>query len=206
MGDLDDTVDTYERVVEDYRQRHADRSAVEDQVERFLSALADAGHDGGARILDVGCGPGWETATFAERGHDPVGIDVTPAFLRAASEETDADLARMDMRELGIRTNAVDGAWACASFLHVPRSDAPGTLSEFRRVVRPGGALQVTVKRGSGTVTADGYDEDDREFVLYRTAEIRDLVAGAGFSVGVVEADDADGGDADGWIAVTAQG
>jgi SAM-dependent methyltransferase len=200
MGDLDDTVDTYERVVEDYRQRHADRSAVEDQVERFLSALADAGHDGDARIADVGCGPGWETATFAERGHDPVGIDLTPAFLRAASEETGADLARMDMRELGLRTDAVDGVWCCAAFLHVPRADAPGTLAEFRRVLRPGGALQVTVKRGEGTKVGDGYEDDDREFVLYRTAEIRDLVADAGFSVEVVD------GDADGWIALTARG
>lgn len=204
MDDLADTVDTYERVAEEYRNRHADRSVVEDLVEHFLDALADAGNDAGARIVDAGCGPGWESATFEERGHDPVGIDLAPSFLGAARENADADLARMDMRELGIETDAAHGVWACASFLHVPREDAPGTLAEFRRVLRSGGVLQLVVKRGEGTKAGDGYEDDEREFTLYRPAEIRELVGEAGFSVRRVEEDESEAGQ--GWIAVSALG
>jgi SAM-dependent methyltransferase len=204
MDDLADTVDTYERVAEEYRERHADRTVVADLVDRFLDALAAAGHDQGARILDVGCGPGWETATFEKRGHDPVGIDLAPAFLRAARENSDAELARMDMRELGIETDAAHGVWACASFLHVPREDASSTLAEFRRVLRSGGVLQLVVKEGEGTKTGDGYEGDDREFTLYRPAEVQELVREAGFSVRRIEAEESEAGQ--GWIAVTARG
>jgi SAM-dependent methyltransferase len=204
VDDLADTVDTYERVAEKYRERHADRSVVADLVDRFLEALAEAGHHRGARIVDAGCGPGWETATFEKRGHEPVGIDLAPAFLGATKENTGGDLARMDMRELGIATDAVHGVWACASFLHVPREDAPGALAEFRRVLRSGGVLQLVVKCGEGTKAGDGYEDDEREFTLYRPAEIRELVGEAGFAVRRVEEDESEGGQ--GWIAVTAGG
>lgn len=87
------------------------------------------------------------------------------------------------MRTLGVADDAVDGIWACASVLHVPRSDAPNTLGEFRRVLRDGGVLWLSVKRGTGTRQGDAYEGDDREFTLYRTEELRELVSGAGLTV-----------------------
>lgn len=194
-ADLAGTVDTYESVADEYRRRHADRSVVADQIERFLDALDP---NEGARILDAGCGPGWESATFHEAGHRPVGIDLTPAFLAHASEVAPrADLARMDMRHLGLADGAFDGVWACASLLHVPREDALPTLEEFRRVVRTGGALQVAVKRGTGRRRLDGYEDDRRQFTLFRPDEFRDLVRAAGFRIEHSGADDT-------WITVTA--
>lgn len=200
MDDLHDTVATYESVADRYRERHADRSVIAHLVDRFLESLADAGHDEGARILDAGCGPGWESATFAERGHDPVGVDLTPTFLRVAREEAPGvPLARMDMRHLGLESDAVDGVWACASFLHVPREDAPGTLGEFRRVLRDGGVLQLSVKRGEGEQVGAGYEGDDRLFTLYRSKELRELAEDAGFRVDRVDGDET-------WIQLTARG
>ncbi|WP_135829098.1 class I SAM-dependent DNA methyltransferase [Halorussus halobius] len=179
-----DTVATYQSVAEQYRQRHADRSGIRELVEQFLDALDDATGGEPGSVVDVGCGPGWESAIFAERGHEVVGVDLTPAFLRLAREEAPAaSFARMDMRSLGLATDAVDGLWACASFLHVPRGDAPATLREFRRALRPGGVVCLSVKRGHGEREGDTYDEDGRQFTLYRAEELRELVADAGFEV-----------------------
>jgi len=179
-----DTISTYQSVADEYRERHGDRSVVRELVERFLDALEPPTDRESARIADVGCGPGWESATFAERGHEVVGADLTPAFLRAANARApSASFARMDMRSLGVADDSLDGLWACASFLHVPRADAPETLREFRRALRPEGVLCLSVAQGDGETVGDTYDEDRRRFTLYRADELRELVADAGFAV-----------------------
>ncbi|UPV99584.1 class I SAM-dependent methyltransferase [Halorussus gelatinilyticus] len=179
-----DTIATYQSVADEYEERHRDRSVVRELVEEFLAALDVATDSDAARVADVGCGPGWESAAFADRGHEVVGVDLTPAFLRdAADRAPNASFARMDMRRLGVASDAFDGLWACASFLHVPREDAPATLREFRRVLRPGGVLCLSVARGDGETVGDTYDDDRRRFTLYRADELRELVADAGFEV-----------------------
>ncbi|WP_137287163.1 class I SAM-dependent methyltransferase [Halorussus salinisoli] len=188
-----DTISTYQSVADEYRERHDDRSPIRESVEQFLGSF-ETPPDGEwatdsepARIADVGCGPGWESATFADSGHEVVGVDLTPAFLRAASDRApDAEFARMDMRSLGFADDAFDGLWACASFLHVPREDAPATLGEFRRVVRPGGVVFLSVKAGDGETEGDTYDDDRRQFTLYRADELRELADVAGFEVETV--------------------
>lgn len=187
------TVDTYESVAEQYRARNADRAAIEDHIDRFLALLE------GTRVLDIGCGPGWETATFTERGYDSIGIDLTPAFLRMASDSS-ISVARMDMRHLGFRDSAVDGCWACASFLHVPRSDSRSTLAEFHRVLRSGGTLALSVKRGEGEQSGAVYENDERRFTLYTVDGLHERLENAGFTGmdAVIDATDE-------WIQVIAE-
>jgi SAM-dependent methyltransferase len=203
------TVASYERLAGEYRERHDDRSVVADGLDRFDAALgearggdSDARAGGTARVLDVGCGPGWESATLAERGHDVLALDITRAFLdQTAAVAPAADRARADMRSLPVADGTADGLWACASFLHVPRADAPGTLDEFRRVLRPGGVLFCAVRRGEGDreSEASAYEADDeRRFTPYDPDSLRSLVVDAGFTVDALTED----GD---WLQVLAR-
>ncbi len=196
---LDATVETYDRHADDYVERHADRSPIEPLVERFCERT------GGGRVLDVGCGPGWETETFDERGFDVVGLDRSTAFLRRARRRHGGRYLRGDMRRLPLPDDAVDGVWAMASLLHLPRADVDDALAAFARVARPGATLFVAVKHGEGTTTGERYDGDDRRFTLFREDELCDRVREAGFVVEDSEVDAASGPRGRGWVRVSAR-
>lgn len=182
------TIDTYNSSIGEYYENNADRSVIEELVNQFLTAVQNATDERSARIVDVGCGPGWESSTFAAHGHEALGVDLTPAFLRTARQETPtASFVQMDMRRLGLATDSFDGLWSCASFLHVPRDDALATLTEFHRVLRSGGVGHISVKRGDGEMIGDTYDEDRRSFTLYQPDELRAKAVDAGFTVMSVE-------------------
>ncbi|NHN41637.1 class I SAM-dependent methyltransferase [Halorubellus sp. JP-L1] len=149
----------------------------------------------GPRLLDVGCGPGPDTATFTDHGYDVVGFDLTTAFLQRARDTVDAPFVRGDMRTLPFQSNAFDGVWACASLLHVPRDDVPGTLREFRRVLDAPGTLVATLKR-QGT---DRHSDDDRHFERYTPAELRALATDADYDDVTVTA------SGDRWLELTAR-
>jgi SAM-dependent methyltransferase len=194
-----DTLATYERVATEYRERHDDRRVVADAVETFLDALDNENE----RVLDAGCGPGWESATFGEHDFDVTAIDLSPAFLTTTGEiAPDVARARMDMRALGFADDIFDGIWACASFLHVPRADARDTLREFQRVLRPDGVFFCAVKHGEGERTSESnaYEErDERQFTLYTPDGLRDRALDAGFVVEALNERD------DGWLGLLAR-
>lgn len=196
-----ETIGTYQSVVEQYEQRNADRSAIEGLVERFLCAVEQRTNGTPARLLDIGCGPGWEIATFREHGHDVLGIDLTHEFLPMARQRApQASFAQMDMRTLGVAAGVFDGVWACASLLHVPRKEAGPTLAEFHRALHSEGILHLSVKYGKGTADGEVYEDDTRHFVLYHPDELETIVEEAGFTITSLETDATDT-----WIQVAAR-
>ncbi len=185
-----DTIGTYEAVADEYQERNADRTGVEALVERFLTAVERETGDAHTRIADIGCGPGWESATFTDRGYSVVGVDLTPNFLRTARDiAPSAGFARMDMRCLSFESDSFDGLWSCASFLHVPREDAPSTLAEFNRVLKPEAIFLLSVKHGDGEMDGNVYEMDERSFTLYRPDELTKMAEEAGFTVDSVSVD-----------------
>lgn len=189
-----DTRETYDAVADEYASRHVDRTGIMDQFDRFCDLLDDG------PVLDVGCGPGWETAELARRGYCTLGIDVSRELLRharahlddalSASTFLDASVAAMDMRHLGLPGDAFGGIWACASVHHVSRDTASTVLEEFARTLRPGGALAVSVKRGDGTRTGDAYPDDERRFTCYQPDELEAMLEAAGSVTVLVDASD----------------
>ena len=187
-----DTRETYDAVADEYASRHVDRTGIMDQFDRFCGLLDDG------PVLDVGCGPGWETAELAAQGYRTLGIDVSQELLQHAHAHLqhelgdaaflDAAVAAMDMRTLGIPDDTVGGIWACASVHHVPRKAVSEVLDEFARVLEAGGALAVSVKRGDGTTTGDAYPEDERHFTRYQPRELESKLGAAGFESSHIDA------------------
>lgn len=106
--------------------------------EPVVRALIDALPVG--RALDAACGTGRHTKYLAARGHDVVGVDVTPAMLdRARAAVPRADFRVGDLGALPLPDASVDLAVCALALTHCPRLEPP--LAELARVVHPGGRV-----------------------------------------------------------------
>jgi SAM-dependent methyltransferase len=118
-------------------------------VSQNLDALLEA-IDGEPplRILDFGCGPGRDLIALRARGHTPVGLDGSAAFVRMAREHAGVDVWHQDFLALELPPAAFDGVFANASLFHVPRQELPRVLGELCETLRPGGVLFASNPRG----------------------------------------------------------
>jgi ubiquinone/menaquinone biosynthesis C-methylase UbiE len=122
--------------------------------QRGLDGLVQlAGATQADRVLDVTCGPGFLTMTFATRAADATGFDATDALLTLAREEaarrsiTNVAFASGDAEELPYGDESFDVVACRAAFHHFPRPER--VLAEMRRVARRGGRLVVADMLGN---------------------------------------------------------
>jgi len=178
---------TYDRIAARYAARVT--YPLEQELARFRQLVP-----AGGLVLDVGCGPGQYARALEARGLRVVGLDLSQGMLRQAQANGTPQLVGADMRCLPIADECADGCFACASLLHLPRAQAPQALLEFRRVLRPGGALYVGVKEGEGEKWVADQEGQERFFAYYQLEEIDRLIQAAGFEV------------VDGWIGPPGKG
>jgi len=112
-------------------------SFIQEELDRAL--LDEIPWRSGERLLDVGCGPGRYLRAFAERGLDPVGLDLSLEALRQArARHPDRVLAASGDR-LPFADASFD-AVVCHKTLHLFPTPLR-VADEFVRVVRPGGRI-----------------------------------------------------------------
>jgi SAM-dependent methyltransferase len=102
-------------------------------------------------ILDLGCGPGRDLATFRALGHEAVGLDGAPRFVAMARARTGCEVWQQDFLALDLPPSRFDGIFANASLFHVPRRELPRVLGELRATLRPRGVLFASNPRGHNT-------------------------------------------------------
>ena len=116
---------------------------------RFLDELAARGQDG-ARVLDLGCGDGAKTARLADR-FDVVGVDVSERQLELARENAPgATFVHADLAELELPDATFDAVTALYSIMHAPRDEHPALLARFRRWLKPGGHILLSMSTVGG--------------------------------------------------------
>ena len=166
----------YDAMAKTYADRWFD-FRLDDEMARFVARLGP-----GVRVLDVGCGPGHDTAWLAEQGFDAVGVDLSYGMIeQGLARGVRAPLIQADMAHLPFRRGSFKGLWACASLLHIPKTQAGDVLRELERVVHPG-HIYIAVKRGEGEVWVER-DGDRRFFAYYHPAELQLLMERSGFEV-----------------------
>ena len=142
MGDWDAVFD------ETYLRTYAPFVDAERTRTEALGAAALAAVEPGAEVLDCPCGFGRHAVVLAEAGYRVTGLDRSETLL-AEAEKRRGDgewprLLRGDYRELPFGEKSFDAVFNLFSSLgYLERDEDVGVLREFRRVLRPDGALIV---------------------------------------------------------------
>lgn len=177
MGSLETTRRSYNLLAQDYYDRRQDRSVLDPLIDHFLEQLA-----AGDRVLDVGCGPGFESNTLRQRGLHVVSFDLSLSMLRVAGKSFKGPVTLGDMRCLPFN-RAFDAIWSCASLLHLSRSEVPAALNSFRDSLNDDGVLFVAVKRGEGEETHSRPFGQPRFFTYWQDEPFDKLLIEAGFRI-----------------------
>lgn len=110
----------------------------------FLNLIPDGG-----RILDVGCGSGRDSLSFASMGYEVTGFDGSEEMVKLARTATTLPILHCQFHEFDSKQH-FDGIWACASLLHVPAAELGATLSHLASFLRTQGVFYLSVKLGQG--------------------------------------------------------
>lgn len=143
------------------------------QLAALMAALPQ-----GARVLDLGCGPGQDARSLSRAGFAVVAMDASPEMLRQAAMHPGVQTRLGTFAELA-DIAAFDAVWASFSLLHAPKADFPDHLSAIHRALKPGGVLALSMKLGQG----EGRDRLGRFYAYYTEAELTGLLTAAGFRI-----------------------
>jgi SAM-dependent methyltransferase len=107
----------------------------------FYRALAD--RRGAARVLDLGCGTGLLTVTFARPDRSVVGVDPSATMLAYAKRRPDGDAVHWVLGDSrSIPDQRFDYAVMTGNAAqHIPDAHFDRTLRDLRRALRPGAVL-----------------------------------------------------------------
>ncbi len=104
-----------------------------------------------ARILDLGCGPGFYSERLAALGHRCVGIDFSPASIehaRAHSKHSDlCEYRHGDLRSAKFGSDYDLAILIYGEFNAFPRSEMELILSRIFAALRPGGQVLIEAHR-----------------------------------------------------------
>jgi TDG/mug DNA glycosylase family protein len=168
------TVAVYEAQAREWRARRPARLA--DAAAAFAAELPE-----GQPRVDAGCGTG---AYLSQLGRPIVGFDAAFAMLELAREAApDAWLVQGDLEGLPLRRGALHGAWARASYLHMPRTRLPWALSELHAALAVGAPLQLMMRQGDREGAIPNDDFPGRFFAEWRADTLADVIVGAGFTI-----------------------
>jgi len=138
-------------------------------------------------IHDLGCGPSGHIGHYLHsKGLRVIGSDISERCIEVASAcHPEMEFQVMDMTNLALDDQSIDGVVSYYSIIHTPKKLVPRLLREFHRVLKVKGKLLLSVKEGD----QEGFLEEFLGFGtrIYSThfheEVIARLLTGNGFDV-----------------------
>ncbi len=131
------TLAYYNQRAEDFRAGTRDHD-VSQNIDALLRHIASQPP---FTILDFGCGPGRDLATFTKLGHRAIGLDGAECFAHMARTDAGCEVWHQDFLKLELPDGHFDGIFANASLFHIPSRELPRILRQLNATLKPGGVL-----------------------------------------------------------------
>ena len=127
------------------------------------------------RVLDFGCGSGRDSKYFLSKGYDVTAVDGSRELAKLAGEYIGQDIMNIDFQDFRA-VDAYDGVWACASLLHLPKTELKQVLQNLWKSLHREGVLYASFKYGDFSGMRKG-----RYFTNLTEAGWQDVISGIGF-------------------------
>ncbi len=158
--------------------RWAEEGYAEDARLPFLDIFLGLLPPGG-RVLDLCCGPGYESGRIRSQGFETVGVDISEACLEIARARNPgiSFLNGNLLEDYSVKTGPVDGILLSAGLVHVESRDLPLAFAQMSRALRPGGYVAATVREGVGKMMDRSIEKIDgltydRNFIAHTLEEL----------------------------------
>lgn len=174
------TLASYNLTAEAYAQKVSSLHPVE-AGKKFADLLPSD-----ALVLDIGCGPGRDAKVFSGQGFRVTGVDFSPPMIGLAKQTAPlAHFEVMEIESLIFTEGSFDGAWACASLLHIPKNKFPSVLTQIHHLLKQNGVFYLSMKEGEGEgVESDSrYGGMEKFWSYYNQDELSHYLREAGFGI-----------------------
>lgn len=142
------TRESYDRTAVDFAAWIRAELATKPVDRAVLDLFADVA---AGPVADLGCGTGRLCGYLRDRGVRVVGMDLSPGMLAVARRDhPGVPFAAGSLTALPFAAGSFGGLLAWYSVIHVPDDDLPRVFAEFRRVLAPGGHVQLAFQTGAG--------------------------------------------------------
>jgi SAM-dependent methyltransferase len=179
---MPDPEESYDRVAAEYATEFRDELSHKPFDRKMLDWLIEK-VGGLGPICDMGCGPGQVAKYLHEKGSQACGIDLSGEMVRQAQLlNPEIRFEQGNMLSLEIDQNSLGGIAAFYSLIHVPRESVVQALTEFKQVLRSGGAILIAHHIGADVVHRDEWFGKDvsLDFLFFETNEMKEYVTRSG--------------------------
>lgn len=137
-------------------------------LEKFYNCFAQGGTKH-PKILDLGCGAGYDSKIMSKFGARMVGIDLSEKLIKIAKEEvTNCKFFVGDITDKMTSLGKFDGVACLATIIHINIQQMKQTMQNISDVIKKGGLLLLSCYDGNGRnyeksyvkIDSDSYDKN----------------------------------------------
>ncbi len=165
-------------------------------LDLFLSDLS-----ANARILELGCGAGSDSAAMIARGFDVTPTDASPELAASATSRLARTVSVLAAGDLSA-VSEFDAIWASACLLHVPLQDLADVIARINTALKPEGRFYASYKSGQ----AEGRDRFGRYYNNPSAPQLEDIYRNSSWNSLHIKTNPGSGydGESTTWLHVTA--
>ena len=143
------TIDYYNQNAAEFYENTVDVDLM-DTYQEFLEHIKE-----GTTILDAGCGSGRDSLYFLDEGYEVTAIDASEKLVELSSNLIGQQVLHMRFEDINFKEEFA-GIWACASLLHISRTEIESVLNKFIKALVRDGVIYLSFKYGDQEIYRNG--------------------------------------------------
>jgi 2-polyprenyl-3-methyl-5-hydroxy-6-metoxy-1,4-benzoquinol methylase len=182
MKDSVEIQEFYNDISEELAKDWYENDSMLSVLKQFVSLLPSS-----PRILDLGCGAGYESMRLRQLGADVTGIDYSEEPIRIARlKNPDCRFEIMDFREIDASLGCFDGIVALASLIHIAENELTLVFQNMKKVLKMSGYILIAIVEGRGLSEERSFIEHNgKQYKRYFYLHDLDSLSNAAHSTGL---------------------